>query len=380
MLSEREAYIALNLIREVGPVTVRLLSETLGSASAIFEADARQLLAVRGTGTEIVKKIIAARKKVNAAQEIERAAELGAELLTPADDAYPEPLRQIYDPPLALYIKGTLSARDRHAMAIVGSRHTTAYGRECAASFASSLARAGFTIVSGLARGIDTSAHQGALRAGGRTLAVLGGGLHDIYPPENRALADEIAASGAILTEFQLGREPDKTTFPIRNRIVSGLSQGVLVVEAGLSSGAMITANVAAEQGKSVFAIPGRIDSPTSQGTHHLIKNGVRLVESAEEVMEDLGSLFTAVSRSAARAPEGSGHSSPISIPLSEAEQVVMQRLMEDDRLDIDTLVRQCGLPAATVSATLLMLEMKKLVRSLPGRFVEVISRNQHTI
>jgi DNA processing protein len=373
MLSEREAYIALNLIREVGPVTVRLLAETLGSASAIFDADARQLLSVRGTATEIVKKIIAARKKVNATLEIERAAELGAELITPADPGYPDPLRNIYDPPLALYVKGTLDLRDQHAVAIVGSRHTTSYGRDCAGAFAASLARAGYTIVSGLARGIDTSAHQGALRAGGRTLAVLGGGLHDIYPPENRELAGEIAASGALISEFQLGREPDKTTFPIRNRIVSGLSQGVVVVEAGLSSGAMITANVAAEQGKSVFAIPGRIDSPTSQGTHHLIKTGARLVESADDVLEDLGSLFTAVSRSAARPPGESVRAAQIRIPLSEAEQAVMQRLMEDDRLDIDTLVRQCGLPAATVSATLLMLEMKKLVRTLPGRFVETV-------
>jgi DNA processing protein len=372
MLSEREAYIALNLIREVGPVTVRLLTETLGSASAIFEADARQLLAIRGTGTEIIKKLVAARKKVNAAAEIERAAELGAELVTPADAGYPEPLRNIYDPPLALYIKGTLDPRDRHAVAIVGSRHTTSYGRECASSFAAQFARAGFTVVSGLARGIDTSAHQGALKAGGRTIAVLGGGLHDIYPPENRALAEEIAASGAVISEFQLGREPDKTTFPIRNRIVSGLSQGVVVVEAGLSSGAMITANVAAEQGKSVFAIPGRIDSPTSQGTHNLIKNGAKLAESVSDVLDDLGSLFTAVSRSAARPPEESARAAQIRIPLSGAEQTIMQRLMEDDRLDIDTLVRQSGLPAATVSATLLMLEMKRLVKTLPGRFVEV--------
>jgi DNA processing protein len=372
MLSEREAYIALNLIREVGPVTVRLLTETLGSASAIFEADARQLLAVRGTGTEIIKKLVAARRKVNAAAEIERAAELGAELVTPADAGYPEPLRNIYDPPLALYIKGTLDPRDRHAVAIVGSRHTTSYGRECASSFAAQFARAGFTVVSGLARGLDTSAHQGALKAGGRTIAVLGGGLHDIYPPENRALAEEIAASGAVISEFQLGREPDKTTFPIRNRIVSGLSQGVVVVEAGLSSGAMITANVAAEQGKSVFAIPGRIDSPTSQGTHNLIKNGAKLAESVSDVLDDLGSLFTAVSRSAARPPEESARAAQIRIPLSGAEQTIMQRLMEDDRLDIDTLVRQSGLPAATVSATLLMLEMKRLVKTLPGRFVEV--------
>ncbi len=376
MLSERDAYVALNLIREVGPVTVRLLTETLGSASAIFEADARQLLSIRGTGTEIIKKIIAARKKVDPAAEVERAAELGAEILTPADDRYPEPLRHIYDPPLALYIKGTLEAKDRHALAVVGSRHTTSYGRECALSFSAQLARAGFTVVSGLARGIDTAAHQGALKAGGRTLAVLGGGLHDIYPPENRALAEEIAASGAVITEFQLGREPDKTTFPIRNRIVSGLSKGVLVVEAGLSSGAMITANVAAEQGKSVFAIPGRIDSPTSQGAHHLIKNGARLVESVTDIMDDVSSLFAASARnSPGRPPDESLRTARVHIPLSEVEQAVMQRLGEDDSIDVDTLTRQCGLPVATVSATLLMLEMKKLVRILPGRFIEVVRK-----
>lgn len=373
MLTERDAYIALNLIRDLGPVTVRLLTDVLGSASALFEADSRQLLAVKGTGTEIVKKLIAARRKVNAAAEIERAASLGAEILTPADPGYPDPLRQIYDPPLALYVKGTLESRDRNAVAIVGSRHTTSYGRECASSFAAQLARSGFTIVSGLARGIDTCAHQGALKAGGRTLAVLGGGLHDVYPPENRELAEEVAASGAVISEFQLGRDPDKTTFPIRNRIVSGLSQGVIVVEAGLSSGAMITANVAAEQGKSVFAIPGRIDSPTSQGTHQLIKNGARLVDSAAEVMDDLGSLFTACTRTPIRPPGEPLRANRIQVPLSDVEQTVMQRLAEDDRMDVDTLTRQCGLPVATVSATLLMLEMKRLVRTLPGRFVEVV-------
>ncbi len=373
MRSEREAYIALNMIRDVGPVTVRILAESLGSVSSIFSVDARHLLSVEGTGVETVKKLITGRRKVDAGEEIERAAALGARLVTPVDDDYPEPLRQIYDPPLALYVKGRLEVRDRHAVAIVGSRHTTGYGREIASAFAWQLAQAGFTIVSGLARGIDTSAHQGTLKATGRTLAVLGGGLHGIYPPENRELAETIAESGALLTEFPLGREPDKTTFPIRNRIVSGLSQGVLVVEAGMGSGAMITAHVAAEQGKTVFAIPGRADAPTFRGSHQLIKTGAHLVDSVADILEELGSLFHAVTRSPPRPGQAPAPPPGIQVPLSEPEQAVMQRLLEDERLDVDTLTRQCGLPPSTVTATLLMLEMKRLVRALPGRRVELM-------
>lgn len=374
MRSERDAYIALNMIRELGPVTVRVLSESLGSVAALFTADARRLLAVSGASPEPVRRLLDSRRRVDPGAEVERARRLGVRLVTPVDPDYPDPLRRLYDPPLALYLRGTLEPDDRRAVAIVGSRHTTGYGREIASAFAWQLARDGWTIVSGLARGIDTRAHQGALQAdGGRTLAVLGGGLHDLYPPENRELAESITAHGALVTEFPLGREPDRTTFPIRNRIVSGLAQAVLVVEAGQGSGAMITAHVAADQGKPVFVVPGRVDGPTFQGSHQLIKSGAHLVDSVADILDELGSLFHAATRPSGPPARPSDPPPKPQAPLSEPESAILQRLMDEERMDLDALTRQSGLPASTVTATLLMLEMKRLVRALPGRRVEIV-------
>ena len=204
--------------------------------------------------------------------EQEKAARLGARLVTPVDAEYPKRLLQIYDPPLALYVQGEIQSRDERGVAIVGSRRTTHYGREVAERLAMQLAQDGVTVLSGLARGIDTAAHSGALKGKGRTLAVLGGGLDCLFPPENAELAAAIARQGAVVTEYPIGREPDKTTFPVRNRIVSGISMGVVVVEADVTSGAMITARQALEQGRTVFAVPGRVDSFGSRGPHQLIK------------------------------------------------------------------------------------------------------------
>jgi len=228
--------------------------------------------------------------------------------------------------------------------------------------------------VSGLARGIDTAAHRGALKGGGRTLAVLGGGIDCLYPPENAELARQIAGQGAVISEFPLGREPDKTTFPIRNRIVSGLSMGVLVVEAGLTSGAVITANQALDQGRSVFAVPGRIDSPASQGCHRLIKQGARLVEGVEDVLEEFSFLLPKDGR--AREPQADSRTGDGRGPmpnLSDDEACLVRVLQEEEKLDIDSLTRLSGLKPAGVSAALIGLEMKRIVRMLPGRLVEFV-------
>ena len=237
---------------------MRALCDALGSPEAVLSASAAHLATVRGIGPKVAENIVTQRGTLDAAREEEAAAQVGARLVTPLDEEYPAPLKNIYDPPLCLYVRGTLCAKDEQALAVVGTRQASSYGMSQAEHLAFQASQAGFTIVSGLARGIDSTAHRAALKAGGRTLAVLGGALDKLYPPENRELAEEIAANGALISEFPLGRTPDRTTFPYRNRIVSGLCKGVLVVEAGLNSGAMNTAELAMEQGRSVMAVPGR--------------------------------------------------------------------------------------------------------------------------
>ncbi len=374
-LSERDAYITLNQIPDIGPVTVQTLAEALGGRVAeILEIEPGRLPAVRGVGPAALERLAAARRQGGLAEAEEKRAEiLGLRIVTPVDAGYPEPLRSLHDPPLALYVKGEWKQEDRKAVALVGSRHTTSYGRETAARLAADLARLGYVVVSGLARGIDTWAHRGALEAGGRTVAVLGGGLHDIYPPENRGLAEAIARSGALISEFPIGREPDKTTFPYRNRLISGLSQAVVVVEATRTSGALITARFAADQGRSVLAVPGRVDNPLAQGPHDLIRQGARLVEGVEDILDELGTLFRGAAFSLRCQGKDGGDAGVGSEPLRllPEERLLLERVSEEERIDVDTLTRRSGLSAAVVAAALLTLEMKGLVRVLPGRVVE---------
>lgn len=369
-MTEREAYIALNMMESIGPVGTRALVSLLGAPQSVFEAAPEKLLAAQGIGKGTVENIIAQRNNARPGEEIRRAAAMGAAIITPADGDYPKSLAQIHDPPLALYAVGSLTASDRRAIGIVGSRRTTIYGRETAESLAYQLAHAGFTVVSGLARGIDTAAHRGALKAGGRTLAVLGGGLDCVYPPENKPLAREIARSGAVLSEFPLGRKPDKTTFPIRNRIISGLSMGVVVVEAGLTSGALITANQALEQGRCVFAVPGRIDSPASKGTHLLIKNGARLVENADDILQEFEFLIPRSS------PADSAGAAPDNFlpPLDDDEKKIVRCLGEGEK-NVDELIRGTGIGADRFGAVLLALEMKRIVRLQPGRMIHLVRK-----
>jgi DNA processing protein len=362
-VTSREAYIALNMMQGVGPVTVRNLVAALGSPEAIFEAEDGRVRGAEGVGRDMADRILAERGKADPAGEVERAAAAGARLVTPVDAEYPKRLRTIYDPPLALYVCGTLESRDEHAIAIVGSRRTTHYGLETAERLAAQLAQSGVTVVSGLARGIDTAAHRGALKGRGRTLAVLGGGLDCLFPPENAGLAREIAGQGAVLTEYPMGREPDKTTFPVRNRIVSGLSQGVVVVEAATTSGAMITATQAMEQGRTVMAVPGRVDSQGSRGPHQLIKQGAKLVEGVEDVLEEFEQLLPTPRPSEAGGPARRP-------PLSEPESRLTEVLDGEGEMDTDSLARALGTSAAELSSLLLMLEMKRVIRVLPGRRV----------
>ncbi|MCX7818831.1 MAG: DNA-processing protein DprA [Kiritimatiellae bacterium] len=364
-MTEREAYIALNLMGQIGPVRARSLAARLGSLAAIFEASERELCSADGIGPELAAHIVRRRGEVEPVREEEAARGLGARIVTPADAGYPEPLRTIHDPPLALYVVGEWTAADRHAIAVVGSRRCTHYGRSTADRLAAQLAGAGVTVVSGLARGIDMAAHEGALRGGGRTIAVLGGALDRLYPAEAGPLADRIAERGAVISEYPLGREPDRTTFPYRNRLISGLSMGVVIVEADRQSGAMITAAQALEQGRLVFAVPGRVDQPMSRGPHQLIRQGARLVEDARDVLEEFEYLFPPGATTTPTAEEPA----PAAFAFSDEEARIVEVLSEGE-LDADSLARRAGLPPAKLGPLLVGLEIKRVVRMLPGRLV----------
>ncbi|MBP8656389.1 MAG: DNA-processing protein DprA [Kiritimatiellae bacterium] len=363
-MTPRAAYITLNQIENIGPVRVRAMVEALGSPEAVLSAPAAVLATVRGIGPKVAEGIVTQRATVSADREEAAAAALGARILTPLDDEYPAPLKTIYDPPLCLYVRGTLTKQDEQALAVVGTRRASHYGMAQADKLAYLAAKAGFTIVSGLARGIDTAAHLAALKAEGRTVAVLGGALDKLYPPENRELAERIAAHGAVISEFPLGREPDRTTFPYRNRIVSGLSKGVLVVEAGLDSGAMNTAEQALEQGRSVLAVPGRVDLPGAKGPHRLIQNGARLVEDLPDILREFEFLFPPDEQ----ARLAQRHDARQRLTLTGPEHAVVRALWPEPELDFDVLIRKTGLPSAQLMTLAMQLEMKKIIRRLPGR------------
>lgn len=368
-MDARDAHILLNMMEKVGPVVVRSLAEQLGSVEAIFTADGAALQTARGVGPELARAILEQRERLDLAGELQAVEGAGARILTPGDAEYPPSLREIHDPPLALYVRGALESRDKHAVAIVGTRRPSHYGREVAERLAGQLAQAGFTIVSGLAEGIDTAAHQAALKAGGRTVAVLGGALDRLYPPSNAGLAEAIAERGAVLSEFVMGREPDRTTFPIRNRIVSGMSMGLIVVEASLTSGAMITAKSANEQGRQVFAVPGRIDSARSLGCHSLIRSGAALVRGLDDILEEFELLLP-------RTPaEKSAAADRPRVTLSAEESCIVAALGDGEQ-GVDALIRLSGLKPAAVSGLLLGLEMKRMIRLRPGRMVELIRTN----
>lgn len=361
-MTEPEAYIALNMIRKVGPVRVRRLLEAFSSPVKVLQAGERELRAVDGIGVDVAESILAWESQVDLVEELRLVAEFGAKVVTMGCPGYPALLREIHDPPIVLYVWGELQDRDRHAIGVVGTRKPSHYAGECAKKFAYQLAYSGVTVVSGLARGIDTAAHQGALAAKGRTIAVIGSGFLSTYPPENQALAEKIADSGAVVSEFSMKVQADRQTFPMRNRIISGCSFGLLVVEAGVRSGALISANQAGEQGRSIYAVPGRIDQPNAFGSNRLIQQGAKLVMSAADILDDMGLLF-------AETPS----LTPVPAPELGENEALVYAALGDEEAHIDEIIARCGLPTPLASSTLLALEMKKLVRQRPGsRFVKL--------
>lgn len=373
MATEREALIALNLIPEMGPIAWRKLLGIFGSASAVLAATKDDLKERAGFGEQRAAALVEALRHTDPSAEIARAARIGVRLVARCDPNYPALLAEIHDPPLALYCFGDLEALSVPAAAIVGTRLPSVYGSETAHRFAYGIASAGFCVVSGMARGIDTAAHRGALDARGRTIGVLGGAIDCFYPAENRDLGRAAAKSGGlIMSEFPLGRKPDRTTFPMRNRIISGLSRLTLVVEAAAKSGSLITASLAMEQGRTVMAIPGRIDVPTSVGCNLLIRDGAAMALSPDDLLDELGTLgLQATGKTPAPSCGGPAPNTPKPfIPLSDEEQRLYDVIGHEETL-IDEVIRLARVEAGRANALILSLQLKRLVEILPGGWVK---------
>ncbi len=334
------------------------LIERFGSPAAAWNATAGELVRTGGCSVETASALDKRKAGLDLQIELDRLEEAGITYILYEESSYPELLKTIFDPPPGLFIRGSLLPADSLAVAVVGSRRPTPYGLAVAEKMAEEMARAGIIVVSGMARGIDSSAHRGALKAGGCTIAVLGCGLDVVYPRENRRLKEDISSCGAVISEYPLGSLPEAWHFPVRNRIISGLSKATVVVEAGERSGALITADCALEQGRDVLAVPGNISSPLSKGPNRLIKQGARLVEKTEDILEEIGvgSLF------------GAENGKTPSLPQLTEEEEAVYRLLSHEPVDLDKLVALANLPVQEVLAALMFLEIKGLVRQLPGR------------
>lgn len=358
------AALRLTLVPGVGPRLTMALLDRFGTAAGALAAAPSELRSVPGIGGKLSQAIIKAPSREDAEAEIERCRSLGISLLTPRTAGYPRMLTEIHDPPAVLFARGAIEPRDSLAVGIVGSRHATQYGVAQAERLAGSLSRAGLTIISGLARGIDAAAHRGALAAGGRTIAVLGSGLLNIYPPEHAELAEQVVAAGAILSEAPPHAQPMSGAFPQRNRLISGMSLGIIVVEAATQSGALITARHATEQGRDIFSVPGRVDSRLSRGCHRLIRDGAKLVETADDVLEELGPLVEATSDG-----DGQAVHHPAELMLNDIERQVLSAI-SSDATTVDQVVATSRLPTPQVLSTLSVLEMRRLVRRVSGNRV----------
>lgn len=350
MGDERRFWMGFNLVRGLGAVRIQNLIAYFGDLALAWRAEEHELRAA-GLGPRLAERVVQTRAGLDLDRLWERTLAQGIQILTWADAAYPARLREIGQPPPVLYLRGDLLEQDETAVAVVGTRQVTAYGRQLTEEIASFLAENGVTVISGLARGVDAVAHQAALRSGGRTLAVLGSGVDRIYPPEHRGLADRIREHGALISDYPPGTPPDSANFPPRNRIISGLSVAVVVTEAGESSGALISAAFAAEQGREVFAVPGSVLAPQCRGTNRLIQNGARPLLDARDLLEVLD-LGRAGAQKAARK----------SLPADEAENSLLA-LLGDDTLHVDEIRARAGWPIERVTSMLVVMELKGLVR-----------------
>lgn len=368
-MNENEGKLVLNGLAHMGPITYeRLMKAFSGDIAKIFNATKKELKRIEGIGEVIASSILSWREGFDLEREKANLRHYCSAFIGRGEEGYPKLLENIYDPPIGLYYSGNYRS-DEKTVAIVGSRRCTLYGLKIAKQLAFALAKRGYCIASGLARGIDTAAHEGAIEGGGKTVAVLGCGLDIIYPPENKALYAKIRESGALISEFPFGKKADKLSFPRRNRIVAGLSKGVIVVETNSNGGSMITANFALESGRSVFAVPGRVDEGSSRGCHELIREGAILCRSVEDVVEELegfaqGCLNLSFEERLEQLPED----------LSEEEKFLLNALLKGGAMGIDTIGKKLEKAANVVSSFLMMLEIKGLVgKRADGKFEATI-------
>ncbi|MGQ9628632.1 MAG: DNA-processing protein DprA [Anaerolineae bacterium] len=351
---ELKYWVGFNIVPGIGSVRFRALLERFGSAARAWHASPQELKQL-GLDNRVVNNLLEARTKLSLEKEMEKIRRTKARVITWDDEEYPPHLKNIYAPPPLLYIKGEIRPEDRWAVAMVGTRRATVYGKEATRFLAGGLARNGVTVISGLARGIDSQAHRAALEAGGRTIAVLGHGIDQVYPPEHRELAEAITRQGALLSDYPLGTKPESRNFPPRNRLISGMALGVVIVEGSRQSGAMITASFATEQDREVFAVPGHILSHSSEGPNYLIQNGAKLVSSVEDILEELN-LVEIYQQQELQAL----------IPGDETEAVLL-RYLSREPVHVDEMVRQSGLPTPQVTSTLALMELKGMVRQVGG-------------
>jgi DNA processing protein len=353
-------WLALSLVPGLGSVGIKNLVERFGSSEAVFRAEVQDLMSVENVRKDLALRIVKREFSLDPSRVLKRLEKLGARIVTYEDPLYPALLREIHDPPMVLYLRGQDIPSKSTFVAIVGSRNPTPYGLKAAEKIAQGLARRGLGVVSGMATGIDSAAQWGCIEGKGFTVAVLGTGIDVIYPSPNKKLFEKIICHGAAITEFPLGAPPEPKHFPIRNRIISGLSKGVVVVEATKKSGSLITAGLALEQGREVFAVPGSIDSFKSVGCHYLIKQGARLIENADDILDEFGLNYPFA---------------PITdtfqqyrLPLMESSEKLVYEIIGDYPLHIDEIARQGNLEPGAVSSILMKMELKGLVRQLPGK------------
>ncbi|MBK9210768.1 MAG: DNA-protecting protein DprA [Anaerolineales bacterium] len=354
MMDDKKYWIGFNLIKGIGAIRMQSLIAYFGDLETAWSADPASL-AEAGLGAKVIERVLIARQKVDLDQVWAKIEAQGIKILTWQDEAYPSRLKEIAQPPPVLYIRGEYLPDDLFAVAIVGTRRVTPYGRQVTEELSTFLASNGITVISGLARGVDAIAHQTALKAGGRTIGILGSGVDKIYPPEHLKLAEQMMERGAIISDYAPGTPPDASNFPPRNRIISALSLAVVVIEAGETSGALITAEFAAEQGREIFAVPGSILAPQSKGTNKLIQNGAQPLLSVNDIMQALDITRIGEHKAVRKV-----------IPTDETEARLLQ-VITHEPLHVDEIRNQSELPIEKVSATLALMELKGMVRQVGG-------------
>ena len=375
-MEHREALFILNMLPLIGPGKRRLLEDAFGSLEAAFAAERTALCKIPGIGEKLAEILHNWREYCNFEEELRMCRDAQVAIITDEDDVYPPLLREIHDPPICLYVKGSLDVlRSQMCIGIVGSRNATMYGMRMAANLATGACMAGWPVVSGLARGIDTAAHDATLRSGGRTVAVIGSGLLRVYPQENVGLANRIVSNGgAVISEFQMCYQPDKRSFPMRNRIISGMCKGTIVVEAGFRSGSLITAATALDQGRTVFAVPGMADAPSSHGCHALIRDGAVLVESFQDVIEEFSGL-----PGLARPPKENQANPLPQVDVSQFNlsglEMQIWRLVKEGLTDVDELIDRIDNAVPCIMAAIMTLQLKRLIRQLPGRRLAITEK-----